>query len=290
MVGMIAHPGAIAPRRWEEEAQAVSRNMTHRIDMLGTGNAFLPHGRLHSFAMLNRRHIIDAPPTALASLRRAGQSVADVQTVFVTHVHGDHVFGFPFLLLERKYISDREGLKPLRVVGTPFVRERLSALCELAFPGSLESALDLVEWEYGDRGETGDGWRWERFEVHHDDAVEPFGYRFEHEDGASFVHSGDSGPCEALYEAIERSHLAVLEMGFPDWVPSTHHHKPNDVQALAAKCKTPLGITHTFVDDRSGHPPVLTDQLPDHPDHVTHLRDGHVLVWEDGQWMFNAPS
>jgi hypothetical protein len=59
---------------------------------------------------------------------------------------------------------------------------------------------------------------------------------------------------------------------------------------LAAKCKTPLGITHTFVDDRSDHPPVLTDQLPDHPDHVTHLRDGHVLVWEDGQWMFNAPS
>jgi ribonuclease BN (tRNA processing enzyme) len=264
--------------------------MPHRIDMLGTGNAFLPHGRLHSFAMLDRRHIIDAPPTALTGLRRVGQTVADVETVFITHVHGDHVFGFPFLLLERKYISDREGVKPLRVVGTPFVRERLTLLCELAFPGSLSSALESVEWVFDDRGATADGWKWERFEVHHDDAVEPHGYRFEHEDGASFVHSGDSGPCETLYTAIERSHLAVLEMGFPDWVPSTHHHKPMDILALANTCTTPLAITHTFIDDRSEHPPVLTDALPDHPAHVKHLRDGHRMEWDGEGWTFLPPE
>ncbi len=264
--------------------------MPHRIDMLGTGNAFLPHGRLHSFAMLDRRHIIDAPPTALTGLRRVGQTVADVETVFITHVHGDHVFGFPFLLLERKYISDREGVKPLRVVGTPFVRDRLTLLCELAFPGSLSSALESVEWVFDDRGATADGWKWERFEVHHDDAVEPHGYRFEHEDGASFVHSGDSGPCETLYTAIERSHLAVLEMGFPDWVPSTHHHKPTDILALANTCTTPLAITHTFIDDRSEYPPVLTDALPDHPAHVKHLRDGHRMEWDGEGWTFLPPE
>ena len=189
--------------------------MAHRVDMLGTGNAFLPHGRHHSFAMFDRKHIIDVPPTALAGLRRNGTDVSEISTIFITHVHGDHVFGFPFLLLERKYISDREGAKPLRVVGTPFVKERLSLLCQLAFPGSLDSMLDHIEWEMADVGTTHDGWSWERFEVHHDDAVEPHGYRFHHDDGASFVHSGDSGPCESLYDAIERSSLAILEMGFP---------------------------------------------------------------------------
>ena len=178
--------------------------MPHRVDMLGTGNAFLPHGRHHSFAMIDGKHIIDAPPTALAGLRRLAHDVASIETVFVTHVHGDHVFGFPFLLLERKYISDRDGVKPLRVVGTPFVKERLSTLCQMAFPGSLESMLEAIEWDMRDVGTTDDGWSWERFEVHHDDAVEPHGYRFEHESGASFVHSGDSGPCDALYEALEK--------------------------------------------------------------------------------------
>ena len=64
-------------------------NMTPRIDVLGTGNAFLPNGRHHSFSMFDGKHIIDAPPTALASLRRAGIAVSDIESVFVTHIHGD---------------------------------------------------------------------------------------------------------------------------------------------------------------------------------------------------------
>ena len=147
--------------------------MTPRIDVLGTGNAFLPNGRHHSFSVFDGKHIIDAPPTALASLRRAGIAVSDIESVFVTHIHGDHVFGFPFLLLERKYISDREGTVPLRVIGSPTVKVRLTELCHLAFPGSLESILESVEWVEDAVGTTDDGWSWERFEVHHDDAVDP---------------------------------------------------------------------------------------------------------------------
>ena len=57
--------------------------MTHAIRMLGTGNAFLPHQRHHSFLIFDRKHIIDAPPTALLSLRRAGISPAEIETIFV---------------------------------------------------------------------------------------------------------------------------------------------------------------------------------------------------------------
>ena len=86
------------------------------------------------------QRIIDAPPTALLSLRRAGISPADIETIFVTQHHGDHVFGLPFLLLEKKYISDREGNRPLTIVGSVGVRERRLQLCSLAFPGSLDDA------------------------------------------------------------------------------------------------------------------------------------------------------
>ncbi|MBT5285663.1 MAG: MBL fold metallo-hydrolase [Euryarchaeota archaeon] len=262
-------------------------DMTPRIDVLGTGNAFLPNGRHHSFSVFDGKHIIDAPPTALASLRRAGIAVSDIESVFVTHIHGDHVFGFPFLLLERKYISDREGTVPLRVIGSPTVKVRLTELCHLAFPGSLESILESVEWVEDAVGTTDDGWSWERFEVHHDDAVDPYGYRFENTDGVSFVHSGDSGPCDTLYNAIARSDIAILEMGFPDWVPSTHHHKPKDVEALAQQCSTPLIITHTFVDDITNHPKILSDSIPSHPPHVSHISDETRLVRNNGQWVIS---
>ena len=52
--------------------------------MLGTGNAFLPHQRHHSFLIFDGKHIIDAPPTALLSLRRAGISPAEIETIFIT--------------------------------------------------------------------------------------------------------------------------------------------------------------------------------------------------------------
>ena len=69
------------------------------VDLLGSGNAFLPSGRLHSFLLIDKHMIVDCPPTALASLRKAGISPADIDTILITHVHGDHVFGFPFLSL-----------------------------------------------------------------------------------------------------------------------------------------------------------------------------------------------
>jgi len=264
--------------------------MTQRIDVLGTGNAFLPNGRHHSFSIFDGKHIIDAPPTALASLRRAGIPVCDIESVFITHVHGDHVFGFPFLLLERKYISDREGKAPLRVIGSSIVKERLTELCHLAFPGSLESILETVEWIEDVTGKTSDGWSWERFEVLHDDAVDPHGYRFVHFEGANFVHSGDSGPCETLYDAIKRSDLTILEMGFPDWVPSTHHHKPKDVEILAHQVATPLIITHTFVDDVTEQEQILSDTLPKHPANVHHISDGTRLNWKNGEWNISTPN
>ena len=71
--------------------------------------------------------MIDCPPTALASLRNAGISPADIDMILITHVHADHVFGFPNFILERKYISDRNGKKQLTVAGSKIV-ERICIL------------------------------------------------------------------------------------------------------------------------------------------------------------------
>ena len=46
--------------------------MAQEVVMLGTGNAFMPYGRYHSFAMIDGKHVVDCPPTAMASFRRAG--------------------------------------------------------------------------------------------------------------------------------------------------------------------------------------------------------------------------
>jgi len=259
--------------------------MAHEILMLGTGNAFLPHGRHHSFCCIDRKHIIDAPPTALASLRRAGIAISEIETIFVTHVHGDHVFGFPFLLLERRYISDREMVKPLTIVGSKLVKERLWQLCQLAYPGSLEEIFQTINWVQENTGTVND-WAFERFRVNHDASVDPHGYRLEHSSGANLVHSGDTGPCEALYRAIERSSIAVIEMGIPEWVQSEEHHKPSHIEALSHQVpNTKLLLTHTYLDMRDSQYDVLmSNEYPQFSSNVTHAHDGISLIWNGNTW------
>lgn len=259
--------------------------MQAEIHMLGTGNAFLPHGRHHSFLCFDEKYLIDMPPTALASLRKAGISPAQIEAVFFTHIHGDHVFGFPFFLLERKYISDREGARPLTIYGEPGVKERLWELCELAYPESLEDIFNSVEFIESKSGELAN-WQFERFKVHHDECADPHGYRFENEE-TSFVHSGDSGPCDTLYQAIARSDLCVIEMSIPEWVESDKHHKPSHIVALAkSNPDCAFLLTHTYVDTPGVcEQQILTDQYPEMPENVIHGEDGMKLKFEQNKWV-----
>ena len=85
----------------------------------------------------------------------------------------------------------------------------------------------MIVWDENAQGTTVDGWNWNRFEVNHNDSVDPFGYSLNPHEGAKFVHSGDSGPCDSLYSAISKTDLAIIEMAIPEWVPSSEHHKPS---------------------------------------------------------------
>ncbi|MAV03918.1 MAG: hypothetical protein CMA19_06595 [Euryarchaeota archaeon] len=249
------------------------------VELLGSGNAFLPSGRLHSFLAIDKHIVVDCPPTALASLRKAGISPADIDTILITHVHGDHVFGFPFFLLERKYISDREGLKELTVAGSSGVKERLTHLCNLAYPGSLEEILETINWVDVPNVE---GWNMERFEVLHDPEVDPHGWMMTNDEGWSMIHSGDSGPFEDLWDRIGRCSFAVVEMGVPEWVKTEHHHKPSDITKLANKYpNTKMVITHTFIDSDYQ---IITKEVPDFPPNVIHGEDGMEFeINSDGQ-------
>ena len=252
--------------------------MAHGVMFLGTGNAFLPHGRNHSLAILDRKHLIDAPPTALSSMRKYGISPADLETIIFTHMHGDHIFGLPFILLERKYISDREGLKNLKIICNKSARPVLEDICKIAYPGSLDDMFEKIEFCYDNQGSFSE-WKYTRFPVKHNDAVDPHGYKFTTPNGGVLIHSGDSGPCDSLYDNIEDDCLFILEMGVPEWVPSEEHHKPSHITSISEKHpNVKFAITHTFVDMDSDYPETVTSILPEHPENVIHSEDGDS--WE----------
>ena len=101
------------------------------LKILGVGgfdNVGLP---FNSY-MFDGHVLVDTPPDILQSLRREGVSLESIDTIVLTHFHGDHCFGLPFLIFNiyvRRNV--RKSALPKLVVPFPG-KETLKKLLETA--------------------------------------------------------------------------------------------------------------------------------------------------------------
>ena len=80
---------------------------------------------------------VDFGASALPALKARGLDPNLLDAVVLSHLHGDHFGGLPFLLLDYQFLARRE--RPFLVAGPPGTRERLNAACEVFFPKSIGS-------------------------------------------------------------------------------------------------------------------------------------------------------
>ncbi len=107
-----------------------------RVRFVGSGDAFGSGGRWQTCIQLSRGGqvlLVDCGATTLAALKAQGLDPNAVGAVAVTHLHGDHFGGLPFLILDGQFSRRSE---PLLVAGPPGTRARLTEAMETLFPGS----------------------------------------------------------------------------------------------------------------------------------------------------------
>jgi ribonuclease BN (tRNA processing enzyme) len=121
-----------------------------RLQVLGCGDAFGSGGRFHTCFHVSAGSagfLVDCGASSLIAIRRFGVDPNTIRTVLISHLHGDHFGGLPFLLLDAQFVSRRTT--PLTIAGPPTLSARLQALRETMFPGSTEAdlgfPLDIVE-------------------------------------------------------------------------------------------------------------------------------------------------
>jgi ribonuclease BN (tRNA processing enzyme) len=78
--------------------------------------------------------LVDCGASSLIAIRRFGVDPNGIDTVFLTHLHGDHFGGLPWLILDGQLVSQRTST--LTIVGPPGTESRLKAAMEALFPGS----------------------------------------------------------------------------------------------------------------------------------------------------------
>ena len=110
-----------------------------RLHFVGSGDAFGNGGRFQTCLWLEGAReslLIDCGATSLTALKAAGVEPNAIGAVVLTHLHGDHFGGLPFLVLDGQF---RRRALPLTIAGPPGTRDRVEAAMDLLFPGSREA-------------------------------------------------------------------------------------------------------------------------------------------------------
>lgn len=227
------------------------------LRVLGCGDAFGSGGRFNTCFHVeasSTRFLIDCGASALIAMRRFGVDPNAVKTVFLTHLHGDHFGGLPFLILDAQLVSRRTA--PLTIVGPPGLRERLPALMEVMFPGSSrverEFAVHLVEIE-GNTPAKINGIEVTAFPVNHPSGSPSYALRLTCEDKV-ICYTGDTEWVDALIPAARGADLLIAEAYTAERRVRFHLDWGTLRQHLPEIAATSVLLTHMSLD-MLGHTP-----------------------------------
>ena len=183
------------------------------IQFVGTGDAFGSGGRRNSAILVRdgrRTLLLDCGPTTLLGMKTLGVDPLEIDAVAITHFHGDHASGVPFLLLDYLFANPRE--KPLDILGPPGIRERVDRMTEM-FGYSTEIkrpyALRYEEFRCGETMEHA-GFQITPSPAFHHPETLPHMLHVE-AGNRSLCFSGDTGWTERLPEEVADVNLFICE-------------------------------------------------------------------------------
>ena len=81
-----------------------------KLTVLGCGDAFGSGGRLQTCYHVETaatRFLIDCGATALIGFNRFGLDPNAVETIFISHLHGDHFAGLVWWLIHAQHVAKR---------------------------------------------------------------------------------------------------------------------------------------------------------------------------------------
>ena len=261
-----------------------------RVTLLGTGSPSPSLIRHHPAALVqwgaDSSMLVDAGDGVVTQILSAGVPLGGIEHVAITHLHWDHVLGYPAFV----WGSWSSGRSRLRVIGPSGTADMHQRLVEGFYRTQAEWAIDLgfgrAGWDDVEVLDIETGWSTERdgCVIEAGRVVHPpmtsLGYRFSY-GGRSIVISGDTARCDELIDLARGADVLVVDAcaseAPPDVTPARRalitrlhefHASPQDCVDMAATA----GVSRV----------VLTHHLPEaRPQFDASGYGGEVLIGSD---------
>jgi ribonuclease BN (tRNA processing enzyme) len=181
------------------------------VVFLGTGSASAPGGRSHTCILVRSSRtalLLDCGSSAMPAITRALDPGA-IDAILVTHLHGDHFGGIPFVLLQQSF-SGRT--RPLAIAGPRRLESRLHDLALALYADFYDKPLPyptpFTAFDDGERDVAGA--HVAPLPVVHLPGSDPWGLRVRIENKL-IAYSGDAEWSDALPKLADGADLFICE-------------------------------------------------------------------------------
>ena len=196
-----------------------------QLRFVGCGDALGSGGRFNTCFHVTGDHVnflIDCGASSLPALKRLGIVREAIDLVLITHFHGDHFAGLPFLLLDAQF---SRRARPLVIAGPVGIETKLANLMEALFEHSSKTKqrfdLSVVALEPQQSRTFGEV-KVTPYPVVHGESGGPFlAYRIEAE-GRVITYSADTEWTDTLIPAARGADLFIAEAYYYDKIVKNH--------------------------------------------------------------------
>jgi len=224
-----------------------SGEQTVSVTIVGCGDSFGSGGRFNTCFLVDApgiRFCIDFGASSLIALERLGIAHNSIDVVLISHHHGDHCGGIPFLLMDAMLGAKRD--RPLTIVGPRRTTEHMKLLAAALMPGMHvmrpKFPLTYVDLDAPAAHEVGP-LLVRTYPAIHAENTNPTSLRVETA-GKVIAYTGDSAWTEHLPALAAAADLFIAECYFYDKAVPLHLNYPDIIRHRREIAAKRLLLTH----------------------------------------------
>ena len=181
-----------------------------KINIVGSGSIGAEY--MNASYIIDDHILVDIPNGIIKYLKHLNYDILKIDTILITHLHGDHFFDLPFLMLDKYFNKDKTPIKVICPFGTT---KKLKLLFRIGFPYNFRKVMNNINIEFIEhKGKCNTHlgeYLIETRSVKHGKINPAFGY-IVHKADKKVGFSGDSMYCPAIDKLVEDSDVSILDM------------------------------------------------------------------------------